>query len=266
MIMVEPANFEHLKMAGRVWKMAKLKDDGEFTVEGTVTMWLPLEPEEGERLEVSSSQTISPLQVWVSAHPEDGQWVVGSVVVKGRLYRKDNAIGGRWSERLYSGPLDKDFEGPDWLVALLEKEIPRRVSGLTQATEAGSGVSLTDKQVYDLNNRLHSNLGLQPTREVLEGVLGTAPVALREPVKEVSPQRTQFDSALRVLLMRANLDGTEWAIRQLRESADAAAREAADDDSMRLDKDLLWMTLRVAADELEKMLDKRTAELATREH
>jgi hypothetical protein len=269
MIKVEPANFEHLKMAGRVWKMAKLKDDGEFTVEGTVTMWLPLEPEEGERLEVSSSQTISPLQVWVSAHPEDGQWVIGSVVVKGRLYRKDNAIGGRWSERLYSGPLDKDFEGPDWLVPLLEKEIPRRLSGRTQATEAGSGVSLTDKQVYDLNNRLHSNLGLRPTREVLEDVLGTttaeaAPV--REPVKEVSPQRSAFDSALRVLLMRENLDGTEWAIRQLREGSDAARVVAEESTELRLDKDIMWMTLGLAADELEKLLDKRTSELATKEH
>jgi hypothetical protein len=81
---------------------------------------------------------------------------------------------------------------------------------------------------------------------------------------EASPQRAQFDSALRVLLMRENLDGTEWAIRQLRESADAAAQVAAEDDSMRLDKDLMWMTLRVAADELEKLLDKRAAELATK--
>jgi hypothetical protein len=211
--------------------MAKLKEDGEFTVEGTITMWLPLEPEEGERLEVNSSQTINPLQVWVSVLPEDGQWEVGTVVVKGRLYRKDNAVGGRWAERMYSGPLDKDFEGPGWVVALLEKEIPRRLSGRTQATEAVQ-----------------------------------APPAPAAPVKEVSVQRSQFDSALRVLLMRENLDGTEWAIRQLRESADAAAQVAADDDSMRLDKDLLWMTLRVAADELEKQLDKRAAELATKEH
>jgi hypothetical protein len=243
MIKVEPANFEHLKMAGRVWKMAKLKDDGEFTVEGTVTMWLPLEPEEGERLEVSSSQTISPLQVWVSAHPEDGQWVVGSVVVKGRLYRKDNAIGGRWSERLYSGPLDKDFEGPDWLVPLLEKEIPRRLSGRTQATEVAKDHS------YEAN---------------MAKVSGR--IAELEAALQPSPQRVQFDSALRVLLMRANLDGTEWAIRQLRESADAAAQVAADDNSMRLDKDIMWMALRVAADELEKLLDKRAAELATKEH
>jgi hypothetical protein len=243
-----------------------LKEDGEFTVEGTITMWLPLEPEEGERLEVNSSQTISPLQVWVSVLPEDGQWEVGSVVVKGRLYRKDNAVGGRWAERMYSGPLDKDFEGPDWVVALLEREIPRRLSGRTQSTEAGSGVSLTDKQVYELNNRLNSNLGLQPTREVLEDVLGAAPVAVREPVREVSPQRAQFDSALRVLLMRANLDGTEWAIRQLREGSDAARRVAEETTELRLDKDIMWMALGVAADELEKQIDKRTAELATKEH
>jgi hypothetical protein len=213
--------------------MAKLKEDGEFTVEGTITMWLPLEPEEGERLEVNSSQTINPLQVWVSVLPEDGQWEVGTVVVKGRLYRKDNAVGGRWAERMYSGPLDKDFEGPDWLVPLLEKEIPRRLSGRTQAAEA------------------------------VQAPPAPAPAA---PVKEVSVQRSQFDSALRVLLMRENLDGTEWAIRQLRAGSDAARRVAEETTELRLDKDLMWMTLGVAADELEKQLDKRAAELATKEH
>ncbi|MGW0626147.1 hypothetical protein [Streptomyces sp. NPDC002758] len=225
--------------------MAKLKEDGEFTVEGTITMWLPLEPEEGERLEISPSQSISPLQVWVSLHPEDGEWAFGSVVVKGRLYRKDNAVGGRWADRLFSGPLDKDFEGPDWLVALLEREIPRRLSGRTQATERAE----------------HNPASEVTTRQVDPEEKERSRAAL-----EVSVQRSQFDSALRVLLMRENLDGTEWAIRQLREGSDAARRVAEATTELRLDKDLMWMTLGVAADELEKQLDKRAAELATKEH
>jgi hypothetical protein len=240
--------------------MAKLKDDGEFQVEGSVKMWLPLNPEEGERVRINSAKEIWPEQVWLNVNQENGNWVVGTASVKGRLYRKDNTVGERWDERMYSGPHDDgEFEGPDWLVELINQEVPRRLG-------ADRGGPLTDKQVYELNNRLNSNLGLQPTRKVLEDVLGSVPVALREPVKEVSPQRAQFDSALRVLLMRENLDGTEWAIRQLREGSHAARVVAEESTELRLDKDLMWMTLGLAADELEKLLDKRTAELATKEH
>jgi hypothetical protein len=204
--------------------MAKLKEDGEFQVEGAVKMWLPLEPEDGERVRINAAKEIWPEQVWLNVNQENGNWVVGTASVKGRLYRKDNTVGERWDERLYSGPHDDgEFEGPEWLVGLISREVPRRLSGRTTATEA-----------------------VQPA-----------------PVKEVSVQRSQFDSALRVLLMRENLDGTQWAIEQLRESADAAERVAAADTSLRLDKDLMHMTLRVAAEELEKLLDKRTAELAT---
>jgi hypothetical protein len=206
--------------------MAKLKDDGEFTVEGTVTMWLPLEPEEGERLEISSSQTISPLQVWVSVHPEDGQWEFGSIIVKGRLYRKDNAVGGRWADRMYSGPLDKDFEGPDWLVALLEREIPRRLSGRTQATD----------------------------------VLGTSSAAPAEPVKERSPQRASFDTALNVLLIKENLDGAEWALQQILDEAEIL------DGGPGLGDTAVAEYLRTLVEKVSGGLDKRTAELATREN
>jgi hypothetical protein len=210
--------------------MAKLKEDGEFQVEGSVAMWLPVEAEEGERVKVNSAKEIWPEQVWLNVNQENGNWVVGTASVKGRIYRKDNTVGERWDERMYSGPHDDgEFEGPEWLVDLISREVPRRLSGRTTATEA----------------------------------VQAPPV--REPVK-VSPQRSQFDSALRVLLMRENLDGTEWAIEQLRESADSAERVAAADTSLRLDKDIMHMTLRIAADELEKLLDKRAAELATKGH
>jgi hypothetical protein len=61
-----------------------------------------------------------------------------------------------------------------------------------------------------------------------------------------SPQRASFDMALDVLLIRENLDGAEWAIARLREMSDENGIPG----------------LRVAADELEKALDKRAAELA----
>jgi hypothetical protein len=260
--------------------MAKLKEDGEFQVEGSVAMWLPVEAEEGERVKVNSAKEIWPEQVWLNVNQENGNWVVGTASVKGRLYRKDNTVGERWDERMYSGPHDDgEFEGPEWLIDLISREVPRRLG-------ADRGSPLTDKQVYDLNNRLNSNLGLQPTRKVLEDVLGTSPVEVREVAKDhsyeanmskvdgriaeleaalqPSPQRVQFDSALRVLLMRANLDGTEWAIQQLRDSAAAAARVAEAQSEVSLDSKLILMALGIAADELEKSLDKRAAELATK--
>lgn len=86
---------------------------------------------------------------------------------------------------------------------------------------------------------------------------------------EASTQRVQFDSALRVLLIRENLDGTEWAIAKLRVDADEARRAAeANVDagaSANLENNLMAPALELAATVLEKALDARTAELATRE-
>jgi hypothetical protein len=85
---------------------------------------------------------------------------------------------------------------------------------------------------------------------------------------EVSTQRAQFDSALRRILMRENLAGTEWAIEQLREGAAAAGRVAEESETgepANLNAKITEQALRIAADELEKSLDKRAAELAARE-
>lgn len=224
--------------------MAKLKEDGEFQVEGSVAMWLPVEAEEGERVKVNSAKEIWPEQVWLNVNQENGNWVVGTASVKGRIYRKDNTVGERWDERMYSGPHDDgEFEGPEWLIDLISREVPRRLSGRTQVREVAKDHS------YEAN------------MAKVDGRIAELEAALQP-----SPQRVQFDSALRVLLMRANLDGTEWAIRQLREGSDAARRVAEETTELRLDKDLMWMTLGVAADELEKLLDKRAAELATKGH
>jgi hypothetical protein len=217
---------------------------GEVQVEADAKLIIDLEPEEGERLEISLSQVIEPRQVWAHVSLESGEWVVGLVYVKGRLYRKDNTLGERWVERLYSGPLDEDFEGPVWLAPLLKREIAKRLGG-------GSA------PVAEQHN---------PASEMVQRQVDPEEKERSRAALEVSPQRSQFDSALRVLLMRENLDGTEWAIRQLREGSDAARVVAEESTELRLDKDLMWMTLGLAADELEKLLDKRAAELATREH
>jgi hypothetical protein len=224
--------------------MAKLKEDGESTVEGSIKMWFPLDPDEGESLTVKSGQDIVPLQVWLHVNLDAKEWSVGSVIVKGRILKKDDTPGERWAERDYWGPHDDGhFEGPKWLAEIIDREVPRRLSSRTMATDAAKDHS------YEAN-----------MAKVAERI------AELEAALQPSPQRVQFDSALRVLLMRENLDGTEWAIRQLREGSDAARRVAEETTELRLDKDLMWMTLGVAADELEKLLDKRAAELATKEH
>lgn len=68
--------------------------------------------------------------------------------------------------------------------------------------------------------------------------------------RERSPQRQAFDTALNGLLIRENLEGTQWAIEKLREMAEGPHLGAAG--------------LHHIADGLVEMLDKRTAELAAR--
>jgi hypothetical protein len=194
--------------------MARLKTDGQVNVEADAKFWMDLAPEEGERLDVNSSQVIEPRQVWAHVAQEWGKWVVSSVIVKGRLYRKDGKLGERWAERMYSGPLDEDFEGPDWVVSVLNKEIPRVLGELREAPE---DVPATER-----------------------------------PYKITDPLRMDFDTALNRLLIRENLGGTEWAIKQLREMAKGPELGAAG--------------LEHLADGLESLLDKRAAELATRGH
>jgi hypothetical protein len=195
----------------------------EVQVEAEVNIWVHLEPEEDERLKISLSEEIQPREAGAHVTLEDGELVVGSVVVKGRLYRKDRTLGERWREVLYTGPLDEEFEGPEWLAPLLKDEIAKRFGG---------GVRLTDQQVYDLSMRTNSNVGLENFRKVAEEVLGLKPAAAPD------------------VLIRENLDGTEWAIEQLREMAKGPELGASG--------------LNHIADGLAEMLDKRTAELAAR--
>lgn len=93
-----------------------------------------------------------------------------------------------------------------------------------------------------------------------EGVPEASQEKVREAVRR-SPQRTSFDIALNGLLIAENLSGTRWAIEQLMDSAASAhqAGEASPEASYFHD---MALTLRTAAQELEKMLDKRAAELA----
>lgn len=198
--------------------------------------------------------SLRPVGVSLGIGVTDGVWSVSAVNVFGQKVKDDKVVTKRNYPLPFLDPLGEDSEAPEWLRKVCQDWVDK-------ANGVGGGVSLTDKQVYDLNNRLHSNLGLRPTREVLEDVLGTTAEAapVREPVKEVSPQRSAFDSALRVLLIQENLAGSQWAIRQLQERAEAITETD-------LDSKLMAQALRLAAAELDKALDERYTELATKEH
>lgn len=66
---------------------------------------------------------------------------------------------------------------------------------------------------------------------------------------EKSANRHRFDGALNVLLIEANLDGTRWAIEQIREVASKGI-------------DPLSLELGELANQLEGRLDMRAAHLA----
>jgi hypothetical protein len=126
--------------------MARLKKDGEFQIEGTVRMWLPLQPEEGERLRINPAQEILPEQVWVHVNRDGAEWVVETFSVKGRLYRQDGVLGSRRAERLYSGPAnDADFEGPDWLVDILSRDVPWQLFGMAAVDALLTTVRMPDQ-------------------------------------------------------------------------------------------------------------------------
>lgn len=128
--------------------------------------------------------------------------------------------------------------------------------------EAPAGVRLTDQQVYDLSMRTNSNLGLASFRRVLEDVLGAEPAQARDE-KPKDYARQSFDSALNVLLIRENLEGTKWAVEQLLETAEAA-HTAGEAHGKSSEHHIVSTALRTAAQELDALLDKRAAQLATK--
>jgi hypothetical protein len=212
--------------------MARLKSDGKTQVEGSVKMWLPLEPEEGERLSANSSKEILPQEVWLHVAQENGYWVLGTAVVKGRLYRKDGKVGERWTDVIFVGPHDDgEFEGPEWLRDLVAREVPRRLSGWT------------------------SDDGTNQRGAVPSASEAVSSVEISRRVRR-SVQRQRFEEALSVLLHRENLDGTEWAIEWFITQADSLPD--------RLPESAITEGVKLLAHKLSAELDKRSVELAMR--
>jgi hypothetical protein len=222
----------------------------EYTVRQHASWQIPMDvtgAPDTSNPEVPSFGMVRPTALGLGIMPSaKGVWEVTSVGVSGPKVKDGKVATKRDYSVMFMDPLGPDSVAPEWV-----REICQEYTDKANGASAGAGSPLTDQQVYDLNNRLRSNLGLQSTREVLEGVLGTAPV--REEVREPEPTnyaRQAFDTALNGLLIRENLEGTQWAIEQLREMAKGPELGASG--------------LNHIADGLAEMLDKRTAELAAR--
>jgi hypothetical protein len=149
-----------------------------------------------------------------------GVWAVSSVAVWGPKVKDGKVTTKREYSTLFSDLMNEVTETPEWLRGICQEWADRA---------NGWGVTAPPKK-------------------------SEMPLEERQPRKEKSPQRAAFDSALRVLLIRENLDGTEWALRWFREEAD------------RLPDENVGNIVKALAVHCSADLDKRTAELATREH
>jgi hypothetical protein len=176
--------------------------------------------------EVPSLGTVRPTAMGVGLfpHTETGVWEVSSVGVVGPKVRDGQVATKRDYTVTFMEPLGPDSVAPEWV-----REIAK------EWTDRANGGAEKPVSSVEISRRVRR-----------------------------SAQRASFDMALNVLLIRENLDGTEWAIERLRESAAAAAKAAEATPKQGFED--IERTLRLVAENLEKDLDKRAAELATREN
>jgi hypothetical protein len=151
-------------------------------------------------------------------------WSVSAANVFGQKVKDGKVVTKRNYPLPFLSPLDEDSDAPEWLRKICQDWVDKANGGAEKPVSS-----------VEISRRVRR-----------------------------SPQRASFDMALNVLLIRENLDGTEWAIERLRESAAAAAKAAEATPKQGFED--IERTLRLAAENLEKDLDKRAAELATREH
>jgi hypothetical protein len=202
-------------------KVAKV----EFTVRDHAQWAIPMDvtgAPDTSNPEVPSAGTVRPSSVYLHLFPnaQTRAWEVTTVHVVGPKVKNGEVVTKRDYTVLFADPLETNSVAPEWL-----REISR-----------------------EWTDRANSE-------ESLPEALSSAEISRQVPR---SPQRTAFDSALRTLLIRENLDGTEWVINRLMEKAD----EMPD----RMPDSALAEFLKLTAYSLCNELDKRAAELAAREH
>jgi hypothetical protein len=154
-----------------------------------------------------------------------------------------DAAKDRLTKRDYVVPFmsvdEEDTETPEWILEIVDKETAR--------LDAVGG--------EDFDELLEeSSLGAPHVKAATDGIPEDRKEQLRKAV-ERSSQRVAFDTALNVLLIRENLDGTEWAIQQIRETATKAGY---------LEDDAVADVLNGLVGQLESLLDMRTSQLAAK--
>ncbi|MFJ6508679.1 hypothetical protein [Streptomyces sp. NPDC091879] len=169
--------------------------------------------------EVPSLGTVRPnaLGVGLFPHTETGAWEVSSVGVVGPKVRDGQVATKRDYTVTFMEPLGPDSVAPEWVREIAQEWTDRANGGAEKPVSS-----------VEISRRVRR-----------------------------SPQRASFDMALNVLLIRENLDGTEWAIQWLMERADAMPDVLPDSAHAEF--------LKLTAYSLRDALDKRAAELATRE-
>lgn len=181
---------------------------------------------------------VRPTSVTLSLTPNRaGVWCVSSAAVWGPKVKDGKVTTTREYSALFSDLMNDVGEAPEWLREICQD----------WADRANGVVVPAPKEDFD-ELLEQSSLGAPRVKAETEEIPEAAQEKMRAAVKK-SPQRDAFESALRVLLIRENLDGAQWAIQQIREEAAGAGGT-------------LGPVLASLASSLEKGLDKRAVELS----
>ncbi|MDX3260785.1 hypothetical protein PV336_16310 [Streptomyces sp. MI02-2A] len=157
---------------------------------------------------------VRPKSVTIALTPNRaGNWCVSSAAVWGPKVKDGRVVTKREYSTLFSDLMDALSATPKWLMDICQEWADRA---------NGWGVAA-------------------PTEAVV-----------REPVKQVSPHRKQFDVALKALLLTQYRSGAEWAVEKVREAAEAAKG---------VDR-VLSAELAELASQVESRVGMRVAELA----
>jgi hypothetical protein len=235
----------------------------EYTVRDLAQWDLPMDLPKGApdttNPEVPSAGTVRPSALRLGIMPNEmkGEWDVSSVGVHGPKVKDGKVVTQRAYSVMFTDPLGPESVAPDWVREICQEWVDK-ANGRVKEEDFGelpeepiqSPVIETPGKTLDER--------FEEARELMEAGR-RAKQAEDEKVRDLiidsirrnrSAQRLAFDTVFNALLTRTNLDGTEWAIKRMREEAEASAEHIGAG------------AMGVVADWLESQLDKRTAELA----
>ncbi|MFI0265567.1 hypothetical protein [Streptomyces luteogriseus] len=174
-----------------------------------------------------------------------GVWCTTNANVFGPKVKDGKVTTKRDYTVIFTDPMDVHSKAPDWLRGII-KQWEDRANGLAQER--------TFDELLEA-----SSLGAPHVKAATEEI----PDGVKERLRKATQHKAtdyllgDFNTALRRLLIRENLAGTEWAIGKIREEAARVEGEEGEGP--------LSEFLDAFAEKLTQGLDKRTVELVTRE-